>query len=67
MNERIVMDPEIQHGKAVVRGTRAPIARLIGGLAGGMAKEEVIREYEVNEEDIQAALSYAVLREKWPS
>lgn len=59
MNDRIEIDPEIQHGKPVIRGTRLPIARIIGGLAGGMTKEEVIREYEVSEEDIRAALIYA--------
>lgn len=59
MNERIVIDPEIQHGKPVIRGTRVPISRIIGGLAGGMTKQEIIREYEVSEEDIKAALEYA--------
>ena len=59
MNDRIVIDPEIQHGKPVIRGTRVPITRIVGGLAGGMTKEEIIREYEVTEEDIEAALSYA--------
>jgi uncharacterized protein (DUF433 family) len=59
MNERIVIDPEIQHGKPVIRGTRVPVARIIGGLAGGMTKDEIMREYEVTEEDIEAALSYA--------
>lgn len=59
MNERIVINPEIQHGKPVIRGTRVPISRIIGGLAGGMTKEQVIQEYEVSEEDIKAALEYA--------
>jgi uncharacterized protein (DUF433 family) len=59
MNERIVIDPEIQHGKPAIRGTRVPITRIVGGLAGGMTKEEIMREYEVTEEDIEAALSYA--------
>jgi len=59
MNERIVVDPEIQHGKPVIQGTRVPITRIIGGLAGGMTKEEIMREYEVTEEDILSALSYA--------
>ena len=59
MNERIVIDPEIQHGKPVIRGTRVPVTRIVGGLAGGMAKEEIMQEYEVTEEDIGAALSYA--------
>jgi uncharacterized protein (DUF433 family) len=59
MNERIIIDPEIQHGKPVIRGTRVPVARIIGGLAGGMTKDEVMREYQVTEQDIEAALSYA--------
>jgi len=59
MNERIVIDPEIQHGKPVIRGTRVPVARLVGGLAGGMTMEEIIREYEVSAEDVFAALNYA--------
>jgi uncharacterized protein (DUF433 family) len=59
MNERIVIHPEIQHGKPVIRGTRVPVTRIVSGLAGGMTKEEIIREYEVTEEDIWAALSYA--------
>jgi len=59
MNERIVIDPEIQHGKPVIRGTRVPVTRIVGGLAGGMTKEEIIREYEIAEEDIEAALNYA--------
>ena len=59
MNDRIIIDPEIQHGKPVIRGTRVPITRIIGGLAGGMTNEEVMREYDVTEQDIRAALSYA--------
>ncbi len=59
MNERITIDPEIQHGKPVIRGTRVPIVRIIGGLAGGMNREEIIREYGVSDTDISAALSYA--------
>ena len=59
MNDRIVIDPEIQRGKPVIRGTRVPVARILGGLAGGMTKEDIIREYEVAEEDVHAALNYA--------
>ena len=59
MNERIVINPKIHHGKPVVRGTRVPVTSIIGGLAGGMTREEIAREYEVTQEDISAALSYA--------
>ena len=54
-----MIDPEIQHGKPVIKGTRVPITRIVGGLAGGMTIEEVMREYEVEKEDVFAALSYA--------
>jgi uncharacterized protein (DUF433 family) len=59
MNESIVIDPKIQHGKPVIRGTRVPVARLVGGLAGGMTFQEVQDEYGVSAEDIRAALAFA--------
>ena len=59
MDYRIVIDPEIQHGKPVIRGTRVPVARIIDGLAGGMTNAEIMREYDVTETDIRAALSFA--------
>jgi uncharacterized protein (DUF433 family) len=59
MSSRIVIDPGIQHGKPVIRDTRVPVARIVGGLAGGMTIEDVIEEYGVSEEDIRAALDYA--------
>ena len=59
MSERVVISPDRQHGKPVIRGTRVPVTRIIGGLAGGMTHEEIMREYEVTKEDVLAALSYA--------
>lgn len=59
MNERIIIDPELQHGKPVIRGTRVPVARILGGLAGGMTFDEICREYEVSTDDIRGAIKYA--------
>jgi uncharacterized protein (DUF433 family) len=59
MNDRIVIDPKIQHGKPVIRGTRTPVARIVGGLAGGMNFEQIEAEYGVSIEDIRAALEFA--------
>ena len=59
MNERIVIDPEVQHGKPVIRGTRVPVAIVVGSLAGGMSFEEVQREYGITMEDIRASLQFA--------
>jgi uncharacterized protein (DUF433 family) len=36
-----------------VEGTRVPVSRIIGGLAGGMTIEEIIKEYEITEDDIR--------------
>ena len=59
MNERIIIDPELQHGKPVIRGTRVPVARILGGLAGGMTFDDICREFDVSAEDIRAAIQYA--------
>jgi uncharacterized protein (DUF433 family) len=59
LNERIVIDPRIQHGKPVIRGTRTPVARVVGGLAGGMSFDEVAQAYGITQADIRAALSFA--------
>ncbi|MBW1677720.1 MAG: DUF433 domain-containing protein [Deltaproteobacteria bacterium] len=52
------MDPQIQHGKPVVHGTLVPIIKIMGGLSGGMANEEITPEYDVTEQDARAALIY---------
>ena len=59
MHDRIFIDPAICHGKPVIRGTRTPVAILIGSLAGGMSFEEVEREYAVSVDVIRAGLAYA--------
>jgi len=59
MVERVVINPKIQHGKPVIKGTRVTVARILGGLAGGMTKEEIAREYGIAEDDVLAALRYA--------
>jgi len=59
MDDRIVIDPKIQHGKPVIRGTRTPISRILGGLAGGMTEVEILREYEISRKDLEAVYEYA--------
>jgi uncharacterized protein (DUF433 family) len=56
---RIVVDANVAFGKPVIRGTRVPVALLVGKLAGGMEVDYVAHEYEVQREDVLAALSYA--------
>ena len=59
MSDRIVIDPAIQHGKPVIRGTRVPVERVLGGLASGMTPAQIVHEYGVTEADVRAALRYA--------
>jgi uncharacterized protein (DUF433 family) len=59
MNNRIVIDPKVCHGEPVIRGTRLPVAIVVGSLAGGMTFDEVQREYGITSDDICAALQFA--------
>lgn len=59
MEERIIIDPKICHGKPVIRGTRMPVALVVGSLAGGMTFEEMQKEYGLTIADIRAALRFA--------
>jgi len=59
MNERIVIDPKICHGKPVIRGTRTPVAIVVGSLAGGVTFEEIQADYDLTADDIRAALAFA--------
>ena len=59
MNDQIVIDPNICHGKPVIRGTRMPVSLVVGSLAGGMGFEEVEREYALTRAQICTALKFA--------
>ena len=58
LHDAIIIDNEIQHGKPVLKGTRIPVAVIIGSLAGGMTYDEVIQEYAITQEQILASLTY---------
>ena len=58
VHDAITIDNEIQHGKPVLKGTRIPVAVIIGSLAGGMTYDEVIEEYAVTQEQVLASLTY---------
>lgn len=66
--ERIVMAPDLHHGEPCVKGTRVPVAMIIGSLADGMTWEEILEAYpQLTLEDIRAALTYAAeaVRHEW--
>jgi len=58
--ERITIHPEICTGKPCIRGLRFPVSRLLGLLAAGDTREEILAQFPYLEpEDIEAALRYA--------
>ena len=58
----IVSDKEILGGEALIKGTRIPVAFILGHLAAGMSTDEIVYEYDLTVEDIRAALGYAAKR-----
>lgn len=53
------LDPAVRHGKPIIKGTRIPVEIILGSLAGGMEIVEIIMEYDLEREDVLAALAYA--------
>jgi uncharacterized protein (DUF433 family) len=60
--ERIIVDPNICHGTACVKGTRIPASVILDNLAAGISEKEILRQYPtLTPEDVQAALAYAAV------
>ena len=58
--ERIVIAPDLHHGDPCIKGTRIPVAMIVGSLADGMTMAQIREAYpQLTEEDIRAALAYA--------
>ena len=57
---RITIDPEICHGKPVIRGLRYPVETILELLSSGMTAREVLSDYpDLESDDIRAVLLYA--------
>jgi uncharacterized protein (DUF433 family) len=58
--EYIVSDPQILKGKPCIKGTRIPVALILGYLADGRAHDAIIREFpDLTKEHVAACLDYA--------
>lgn len=61
--DRITFDPHIMGGRPSVRGMRVTVGTLVGLLAAGHSRGEILETYPyVEAEDITQALSYAAWR-----
>ena len=56
----IVVDPDVCHGKACIKGTRIHVSVVLDNLAAGLSVEEILKSYPaLNSEAVQAAIAYA--------
>jgi uncharacterized protein (DUF433 family) len=55
----VTAGPDVAFGKPVIAGTRIPVAIVLGQLAAGVPTEEICREYELEPDQVLAALRHA--------
>ena len=61
--ERITIDPDVMGVKACIRGLRVTVGTVVGLLAAGRSRDEILRAYPYLErEDIHQSLAYAAWR-----
>jgi len=57
---RITIEPDKLGGMPSIRGLRIPVATIVGMIADGMSRKEILKAYpDLEEEDIRQALKYA--------
>lgn len=56
---RITADLNVCHGKPCIKGTRVMVSVILDNLASGESAEDIARDYNLTQDDIQAAISYA--------
>jgi uncharacterized protein (DUF433 family) len=60
---RITADPEVMGGRPCIRGMRVTVGTVVGLLAAGHSRDEILAMYPYLEaEDISEALAYAAWR-----
>jgi len=61
--DRITINPQVCHGKPIIRGMRWPVQTLLELLASGMTQDEILADHpELERKDIQAVLEFAALQ-----
>jgi uncharacterized protein (DUF433 family) len=57
---RIESDPHILRGKPCIKGTRIPVALILGYLAASKSTDQILSEFpDLTAEDVASALEYA--------
>ncbi|MCS7306448.1 MAG: DUF433 domain-containing protein [Thermoguttaceae bacterium] len=56
--QRITINPNICFGKPCIKGRRIWVSLILDFLAGGMSVEDLMKEYDLEREDILACIAY---------
>lgn len=65
--DRIVVNPEVVHGRPAVRGTRVRVTDVLSLLAAGATESEILEDYPyLTADDIRACLAYAAAQADHP-
>ena len=63
--DRITINPEVAHGKPTIRNMRYTVEGLLEYMAAGDSIEDLLTEFsDLEKEDFQACLQYALLNIK---
>jgi uncharacterized protein (DUF433 family) len=58
--ERVAVETDLHHGDPCIKGTRIPVAMIVGSLADGMTYDQIRQAFpQLTDDDIAAALGYA--------
>jgi len=61
--DRITFDPQVMGGKPCIRGLRVTVGTIVGLIAAGRTRDEILKLYPYLEpKDIDQALTYAAWR-----
>jgi uncharacterized protein (DUF433 family) len=58
--DRITRNPDICHGKPIIRGLRYPVDTMLDLMASGMSIDQILEDYpDLERNDLLACLEYA--------
>jgi len=61
--ERIAVDPAVMAGVPCIKGTRIPVATVVGLVAAGQTAAEIVADFpQLTDADVRTALRYASAR-----
>ena len=67
MTDRITVDPAVCGGRPCIRGLRIRVRDVLGLLAAGATRDEILEDYPYLEpDDITAVLEFAALQNDHP-